>query len=126
MASMIAYDVYDVALGSRIIGGTALSGGMPRYKYIANRILTAFQNLLSGAKLSEYHTGFRAFSRDVLIALPLLENSDDFVSDNEMLAQCTHAGHRIGEVSCPTKYFAEASSINFRRSVTYGFGVLST
>jgi hypothetical protein len=126
MASMIAYDVYDVVLGSRIIGGTALSGGMPRYKYVANRFLTAFQNLLSGAKLSEYHTGFRAFSRDVLVGLPLLENSDDFVFDNEMLAQCIYAGHRIGEVSCPTKYFPEASSINFRRSLVYGLGVLAT
>ncbi len=126
MASMIAYDVYDVVLGSRIIGGTALTGGMPRYKYVANRFLTAFQNALSGAKLSEYHTGFRAFSRDVLVGLPLLENSDDFVFDNEMLAQCIYAGHRIGEVSCPTNYFPEASSINFRRSLVYGLGVVST
>jgi glycosyltransferase involved in cell wall biosynthesis len=126
MASMIAYDVYDVVLGSRIIGGTALTGGMPYYKYVANRLLTAFQNLLLGAKLSEYHTGFRAFSRRVLLELPLLENSDDFVFDNEMLAQCICAGFRIGEVSCPTKYFPEASSINFRRSVTYGFGVVAT
>lgn len=126
MASMIAFDVYDVVLGSRIIGGTARSGGMPAYKYVANRFLTAFQNLFSGAKLSEYHTGFRAFSRDVLLALPLLENSDDFVFDNEMLAQCIYHKFRIGEVSCPTKYFPEASSINFRRSVAYGFGVLAT
>src|SRR5262245_6322252 len=126
MASMIAFDVYDVVLGSRIIGGTARSGGMPAYKYVANRFLTAFQNLLSGAKLSEYHTGFRAFSREVLLQLPLLENSDDFVFDNEMLAQCIYHKFRIGEVSCPTKYFPEASSINFRRSVTYGFGVLGT
>jgi glycosyltransferase involved in cell wall biosynthesis len=126
MASMIAFDVYDVVLGSRIIGGTARSGGMPAYKYVANRFLTAFQNLFSGAKLSEYHTGFRAFSRDVLLTLPLLENSDDFVFDNEMLAQCIYYKFRIGEVSCPTKYFPEASSINFRRSVIYGFGVLST
>src|SRR4030095_10995799 len=126
MASMIALDVYDVVLGSRIIGGTALSGGMPRYKYVSNRFLTAFQNLFSGAKLSEYHTGFRAFSRKVLLELPLLENSDDFVFDNEILAQCIYRKFRIGEVSCPAKYFPEASSINFRRSVTYGFGVLST
>jgi len=126
MASMIAYDVYDVVLGSRIIGGTARAGGMPLYKYVANRFLTAFQNLLCGAKLSEYHTGFRAFSRKVLMELPLLENSDDFVFDNEMLAQCIYAGFRIGEVSCPTRYFPEASSINFRRSVRYGFGVLGT
>lgn len=126
MASMIAYDVYDVVLGSRIIGGGALKGGMPRYKYISNRLLTAFQNLFTGAKLSEYHTGFRAFRREVLMELPLLENSDDFVFDNEMLAQAIYFGYRIGEVSCPTKYFPEASSINFRRSVKYGFGVLST
>jgi glycosyltransferase involved in cell wall biosynthesis len=126
MASMIAYDVYDVVLGSRVIGGTALIGGMPYYKYVANRALTAFQNFFLGAKLSEYHTGFRAFSRKVLLELPLLENSDDFVFDNEMLTQCIYAGFRIGEVSCPTKYFPEASSINFRRSLTYGMGVVAT
>lgn len=126
MASMIAYEVYDVVLGSRILGGGALKGGMPRYKYVANRFLTAFQNFFTGAKLSEYHTGFRAFSRRVLENLPLLENSDDFVFDNEMLAQCICFGYRIGEVSCPTKYFDEASSINFARSVKYGFGVLHT
>ncbi len=126
MASMIAYEVYDVVLGSRIIGGQALRGGMPRYKYISNRFLTAFENLFLGVKLSEYHTGFRAFSSQVLTTLPLLENSPDFVFDNQMLAQCVHFGFRIGEVSCPTKYFAEASSINFRRSVKYGFGVLGT
>jgi len=126
MTSMVAYGVYDVVLGSRILGGGALKGGMPLYKYIANRFLTATQNLFTGAKLSEYHTGFRAFSRDVLLSLPLLENSDDFVFDNEMLAQCICFGYRIGEVSCPTKYFDEASSINFRRSVKYGLGVLST
>ena len=117
MASMVAYDVYDVVLGSRIIGGRALRGGMPVYKYISNRLLTAFENLFLGVKLSEYHTGYRAFSRKVLTELPLLENSDDFVFDNQMLAQCVHFGFRIGEVSCPTKYFEEASSINFRRSV---------
>jgi len=126
MASMVAYDVYDVVLGSRIIGGRALMGGMPLYKYISNRLLTAFENVFLRAKLSEYHTGYRAFSREVLTQLPLLENSDDFVFDNQMLAQCVHFGFRIGEVSCPTKYFEEASSINFRRSVTYGFGVLAT
>src|ERR1700758_1258371 len=126
MASMVAYDVYDVVLASRILGGTARRGGMPLYKYVANRFLTAFENLFLGAKLSEYHTGYRAFSRRVLTELPLLENSDDFVFDNQMLAQCVHFGFRIGEVSCPTKYFEAASSINFRRSVTYGFGVLAT
>ena len=126
MASMIAYGVYDVVLGSRIIGGTALRGGMPFYKYIANRLLTAFENLFLHVKLSEYHTGYRAFSREVLTKLPLGENSDDFVFDNQMLAQCVYFGFRIGEVSCPTKYFEGASSINFRRSVEYGFGVLAT
>jgi glycosyltransferase involved in cell wall biosynthesis len=126
MASMVAYDVYDAVLGSRIIGGTALRGGMPVYKYISNRLLTAFENAFLRIKLSEYHTGYRAFSRKVLMELPLLENSDDFVFDNEMLAQCVYFGFRIGEVSCPTKYFDEASSINFRRSVTYGLGVLGT
>src|SRR3989440_6280774 len=126
MASMIAYGVYDVVLGSRIIGGEALRGGMPRYKYISNRFLTAFENLFLGVKLSDYHTGYRAFSRDVLTSLPLRENSDDFVFDNQMLAQCVHFGFRIGEVSCPTKYFAEASSINFGRSVQYGMGVVGT
>jgi glycosyltransferase involved in cell wall biosynthesis len=126
MASMVAYGVYDVVLGSRIIGGQALRGGMPFYKYVANRLLTAFENLFLGIKLSEYHTGYRAFSRDVLTSLPLLENSDDFVFDNEVLAQCVHFKFRIGEVSCPTKYFPEASSINFSRSVKYGLGVLAT
>src|SRR5438132_2683859 len=126
LASMVAYDVYDVVLGSRIIGGTALRGGMPFYKYVANRLLTAVENVFLGVKLSEYHTGYRAFSRKVLTELPLLENSDDFVFDNQILAQCVHFGFRIGEVSCPTKYFEEASSINFRRSVRYGFGVLAT
>jgi glycosyltransferase involved in cell wall biosynthesis len=126
MASMVAYEVYDVVLGSRIVGGRALLGGMPLYKYVANRFLTAFENLFLGIKLSEYHTGYRAFSRDVLTKLPLLENSDDFVFDNQMLAQCAHFAFRIGEVSCPTKYFEEASSINFSRSVKYGFGVLAT
>jgi glycosyltransferase involved in cell wall biosynthesis len=126
MASMIAYDVYDVVLGSRIIGGRALLRGMPLYKYISNRLLTAFENLFLRVKLSEYHTGYRAFSRQGLTGVPLLENSDEFVFDNQMLAQCVHFGLRIGEVSCPTKYFEEASSINFRRSVKYGLGVLAT
>jgi glycosyltransferase involved in cell wall biosynthesis len=124
MASMVAHGVYDVVLGSRIIGGTALRGGMPFYKYVFNRLLTAFENLFLRVKLSEYHTGY--FSRQVLTELPLIENSDDFVFDNQMLAQCVYFGFRIGEVSCPTKYFEEASSINFRRSVIYGLGVLLT
>ena len=126
MASMVAYGIYDVVLGSRIIGGQALRGGMPRYKYVFNRLLTAFENLFLGIKVSEYHSGYRAFSKEVLTKLPLLENSDDFVFDNQMLAQCAYFGFKIGEVSCPTKYFPEASSINFRRSVKYGFGVLAT
>ena len=126
MASMAASGVYDVVLGSRIIGGGALKGGMPYYKYVSNRLLTAFQNLFLGAKLSEYHTGFRAFSREVLTKLPLSENSDGFVFDNEMLAQCLYFGFRVGELSCPTKYFPEASSVNFRGSVRYGLGVLAT
>jgi glycosyltransferase involved in cell wall biosynthesis len=124
MASMISSGVYEVVLGSRILGGGTLSGGMPLYKYVANRLLTAFQNLFTGAKLSEYHTGFRGFSRKVLETLPLLENSDDFAFDNQMLVQCIYFTFPIGEISCPTIYFKEASSINFRRSVTYGFGVL--
>jgi len=126
MASMVASGVYDVVLASRILGGGALKGGMPMYKYIANRLLTAFQNLFLGAKLSEYHTGFRAFSRELLQTLPLLENSDDFVFDNQKIAQSVMFGFRIGEISCPTSYFEEASSINFRRSVKYGMGVLAT
>lgn len=126
MAGMVSTGVYDLVLGSRILGGGALKGGMPLYKYIANRLLTAFQNLFFGVKLSEYHTGFRAFSREVLQTLPLLENSDDFVFDNQMIAQAVMFGFRIGEISCPTKYFKEASSINFRRSAKYGLGVLKT
>jgi glycosyltransferase involved in cell wall biosynthesis len=126
LVGMIAYGEYDVVLGSRILGVGALSGGMPLYKYVSNRFLTAAQNLLMSYKLSEYHTGFRAFARPVLEALPLEENSDDFVFDNQMLAQVIYFGYRVGEVSCPTRYFPEASSINFRRSVKYGFGVLAT
>ncbi len=126
LAGLVASGEYDLALGSRILGGKARQGGMPIYKYLANRILTLMQNLLLGAKLSEYHTGYRAFSRQVLENLPLLENSDDFVFDNQMLAQALYFGFRLGEVSCPTRYFPEASSINFRRSLTYGLGVLLT
>jgi glycosyltransferase involved in cell wall biosynthesis len=126
IAGMVASGVYDMALGSRILGAGALKGGMPLYKYVANRALTAFQNLFLGVKLSEYHTGFRAFSRQLLETLPLLENSDDFVFDNQMIAQAVMFGFPIGEISCPTKYFKEASSINFRRSVKYGLGVLAT
>jgi glycosyltransferase involved in cell wall biosynthesis len=126
MAGMIASGHYDAVFASRILGGDALSGGMPRYKYVANRLLTAFQNMLMGAKLSEYHTGYRAWSRKVLQELPLLACSDDFVFDNEMIAQALWAGFNVGEISCPTKYFPEASSINFRRSCIYGLGVLRT
>jgi len=126
MAGMIAYGEYDVILGSRILGSGTLRGGMPLYKYIANRFLTAFQNLMMRQKLSEYHTGYRAFSRQVLAALPLEENTDDFVFDNEMLTQIAYFNYRIGELSCPTRYFAEASSLSFGRSVKYGFGVLAT
>lgn len=126
MASMIAYGVYDVVLASRILGKGALKGGMPLYKYIANRILTLVENLLLGQKLSEYHTGYRAFSRTVLERLPLEVNSDDFVFDNQMLAQIAWYDFTIGEVSCPARYFTEASSINFRRSTIYGLGVLRT
>jgi glycosyltransferase involved in cell wall biosynthesis len=126
MAGMIASGIYDMVLGSRILGGGALRGGMPRYKYVSNRFLTAFQNVFLGVKLSEYHTGFRAFSRELLETLPLLENSDDFVFDNQMIAQAVMFGFKIGEISCPTKYFREASSINFKRSVEYGLGVLAT
>lgn len=126
MASMIAYGEFDVVLASRILGVGALQGGMPLYKYISNRFLTLAENLLLGHKLSEYHTGYRAFSRKVLEALPLDRNSDDFVFDNQMLAQIIWKGFSIGEVSCPTKYFPEASSINFRRSMVYGLGVLAT
>ncbi|MGD0479568.1 MAG: glycosyltransferase family 2 protein [Terracidiphilus sp.] len=126
MAGMVASGVYDMVLASRILGGGARKGGMPLYKYISNRLLTAFQNLFLGVKLSEYHTGFRAFSRELLEKLPLLENSDDFVFDNQMIAQAVMFGFKIGEISCPTKYFEEASSINFKRSVEYGLGVLAT
>ncbi len=126
LASLVAVGQYDVVLGSRILCQSALKGGMPLYKYVANRALTLFENLLLGQKLSEYHTGYRAFGRHVLESLPLNENSDDFVFDNQMLAQIAYFGFTIGEVSCPTKYFADASSINFRRSVVYGMGVVRT
>jgi glycosyltransferase involved in cell wall biosynthesis len=126
MASMILSGHYDIVLGSRVLGGGVLKGGMPLYKYIANRFLTLIENLILGVKLSEYHTGYRAFSRKVLETLPLEENSDDFVFDNEMLAQAVYLGLKIGEISCPTRYFEDASSINFTRSVTYGLGVLAT
>ena len=126
MASMIAFGEFDAVLASRILGTGALKGGMPLYKYVANRILTLIENLLLGQKLSEYHTGYRAFSRELLEKLPLGENSDDFVFDNQMLAQIAWFDYRIGELSCPTKYFADASSINFRRSSIYGLGVLKT
>ena len=126
MAGMIAFGVYDVVLGSRIIGGGALAGGMPFYKYFANRFLSAVQNLLLGSKLSEFHTGYRAFSREVLENLPFQANSDGFVFDNEILAQSIYFKYQIGELSCPTKYFEEASSINLRESIRYGIGVLWT
>lgn len=124
MAGMIASGVYDIVIGSRILGGGALRGGMPLWKYVANRLLTAFENLLLGAKLSEYHTGFRAYSREMLAAIPWQSNSDDFIFDNELLAQAILGRFRLGEISVPTKYFPEASSINFVRSVRYGLGVL--
>ena len=124
MAGMVTSGVYDLVLGSRILGGGARAGGMPWWKYAANRALTAAQNLLLGAKMSEYHSGYRAYSRTLLEALPWAENSDDFVFDNELLAQAIVAGHRVGEISVPTRYFPEASSIGFLRSVRYGIGVL--
>jgi len=125
MAGMVASGHYDVVLGSRILGGGALGGGMPLYKYVSNRFLTLFQNILLGQKLSEYHTGLRAFTREVLLSLPLNENDDDFIFDNEMLVQVLAFGFRIGEISCPTRYMEEASSISFSRSIKYGLGVLS-
>jgi len=126
MASMIGNGLYHCVLGSRILGGYALKGGMPWWKYISNRFLTLAENIMTGAKLSEYHTGYRAFSRQLLKKLPLEKNSDDFVFDNQMLAQILWLGYQIAEVSCPTLYFAEASSINFRRSLVYGLGCLNT
>ena len=126
MAGMIACGTYDVVLASRILGGGALKGGMPLYKYVSNRLLSAFQNIMMGCKLSEYHTGYRAYSRKVLDELPLEENSDDFVFDNQMLAQIAYFGFSLGELSCPTKYFEEASSISLGPSLRYGMGVLLT
>jgi hypothetical protein len=126
MVPMIGNGLYDCVIGSRILGGKARRSGMPLYKYVANRGLTLAQNILMSSKLTEFHTGYRAFSRRLLLELPLEENSDDFVFDNQMLAQIIHCGFKIGEVSCPTKYFAEASSINFRRSCVYGIGCLKT
>jgi glycosyltransferase involved in cell wall biosynthesis len=124
IAYMLASGLYDVVLGSRILGGQALAGGMPLYKYVSNRFLTAAQNLLQGAKLSEYHTGYRGYTSQVLRSLPWRENSDDFIFDNQFLAQVLYKPFRVGEISCPTKYFEEASSINFTRSLKYGFGCL--
>ena len=126
MAAMVASGVYDVVIGSRILGNTAIAGGMPRYKYVANRLLTAVQNLVVGMKLSEFHTGYRAFARRVIETLPLAANSSDFIFDNQMLIQAHAFGMRIGEISCPTRYFEEDSEISFGRSVVYGFGVLWT
>jgi len=126
MASLIGNGLYHCVLGSRILGGYALKGGMPVWKYIANRFLTLTENVLIGAKLSEYHTGYRAFSRELLLKLPLTNNSDDFVFDNQMLAQIVWFSYTIAEVSCPTSYFAEASSINFKRSMEYGLGCIWT
>ncbi len=126
MAQLLESGLYDVALGSRILGGQALAGGMPFYKYVSNRFLTFVQNLLIGAKISEYHTGYRAFTRQVLETLPWQRNSDDFVFDNQMLSQIHFWGFKIGEITCPAKYFAEASSINFVRSAVYGLGCLWT
>jgi glycosyltransferase involved in cell wall biosynthesis len=126
LASLIVYGEFDIALASRILGVGALKGGMPLYKYLSNRILTFIQNILISHKLSEYHTGYRAYSRKVLEKLPLLENSNDFVFDNEILVQSIYFGYRIGEISCPTRYTADSSSINFKRSVSYGLEVLRT
>ena len=126
MASMISSGLYDVVLASRILGRGALRGGMPLYKYISNRVLTMIENYMLGYKLTEYHTGYRAYSSEVLKNIPFMKNSDDFVFDNEILAQIIYFKYRIAEISCPTKYFPEASTINFSRSVKYGFGVLAT
>lgn len=126
MAYLLQSGLFDVVLGSRILGGQAVRGGMPRYKYLSNRVLTLFQNLLMGAKMSEYHTGYRAYTREVLEAVPWSENSDAFVFDNQMLSQILYAGYRVGEITCPARYFPEASSINFARSVAYGIGCLTT
>lgn len=126
MCSIISEDLYHVVLGSRILGKGAIKGGMPMYKYVANRFLTLFQNILMNQKLSEYHTGYRAYSKEVLEKINMNANSDDFVFDNQVLAQITYLGYDIAEITCPTKYFSEASSINFKRSITYGLGVVKT
>ena len=126
LASMIAFGEFDIALASRILGVGALKGGMPLYKYVSNRFLTAIQNIMVNYKLSEYHTGFRAYSREVLVSLPLMENSDDYIFDNQILAQAIYFGYRIGEISCPTRYDADSSSISFGRSTRYGLGVMRT
>jgi len=126
MSSMIAEGVFDAVIGSRILGNKAIMGGMPIYKYISNRFLTMTENVIINQKLSEYHTGFRAFSRKILETIPLMENSDDFIFDNQMLCQTLYFGFSVGELSCPALYFADASSINFSRSVTYGIGVIKT
>ena len=126
MASMMTEGLFDAVIGSRILGNKAMMGGMPLYKYVSNRILTLSENLLIQQKLSEYHTGYRAFSRKVLETIPLMENSDDFVFDNQMLCQTLYFGFNVGEVSCPALYFDDASSISFSRSVTYGMGVMQT
>jgi len=126
MCSLIANHVYPVVLGSRILGKGARKGGMPLYKYIANRILTAFQNFIMNQKLAEYHTGYRAFDAHILKTINYMDNSDDFIFDNQLLAQIFYAGYEIAEITCPTKYFPEASSINFKRSIIYGFGVIRT
>jgi len=124
MAGLLVSDTFDITLGSRILGGMALKGGMPLYKYIANRALTFIDNIITGEKLSEYHTGYRAFKKEVLLNLPILENSSDFIFDNEMLMQAIYFGYRIGEITSPTNYNKEASSISLRRSIIYGFGIL--
>ena len=126
MAGLITSGMFDVVLGSRILGNKALKGGMPLYKYISNRMLTLLENNIIGEKLSEYHTGYRAFSKEVLSALPLSDNSDDFVFDNQMLLQALFLGYRVGEITCPAVYAKDSSSISFSRSVVYGFGVLGT
>lgn len=126
MAGLLTSDMFDITLGSRILGGMALKGGMPFYKYVSNRMLTFIDNIITGQKLSEYHTGYRAFKREVLLRLPLTEDSDDFIFDNEILMQAIFFGYRIGEITSPTNYNREASSISFRRSVVYGFGILFT
>ena len=124
MAGLICSDMFDVVLGSRILGGMALKGGMPFYKYIANRLLTFIENIFLGQKLSEYHTGYRAYSKELLLNIPILENSDDFIFDNQIIAQIVFFGYRIGEITAPSKYTKESSSISFKRSMVYGFGVI--